>query len=115
MTKQLLTLRQFLFLRWLFSRRVESRFCDLTNTDIQCYNCLNRNKECKKGLIPASFFSKKIGRQYYDCKRVLDALKKKGYISEIHLDAKIFHVFYRIEDKGIKFLQEFEINFWIRN
>ena len=91
MKKNLLTIRQYLFLQWLYTRRNGNNYCDISNTDIQCFNCLDHNKDCQKGLIPASFFSKKVGRQYYDCKRVLDSLKKRHLIEELHYSGKIFH------------------------
>ncbi|WP_457559756.1 hypothetical protein [Candidatus Harpocratesius sp.] len=113
MNSDMLTMRQFLFLRWLANRVREKKSCDLKGTDIQCYNCLNKNKECQTGVIPASYFSKKINRQYYDCKRVLDTLKEKKLILEIEIPGKTFHVFYRIEPKGLTFLEKFEKKFWI--
>lgn len=111
---QLLTFRQYLFLKWLFNRRVRQQLCDLRGSDIQCFNCLENNGECKKGLMPASFFYKKIGRQYIDCKRVLDSLKKKKLIDEIHtVNGKLFHLFYIITDTGIEFLKTMEESYWI--
>ncbi|MHA1671987.1 MAG: hypothetical protein ACTSYI_00035 [Promethearchaeota archaeon] len=113
MKKDLLTIRQFLFLQWLYTRREGKVFCDTSHTDIQCFNCLDHNKNCQKGLIPASFFSKKVGRQYYDCKRVLDSLKKRDLIEELHYSGIIFHVFYHILPKGVEFFEKFQKKYWI--
>ncbi|MHA1522168.1 MAG: hypothetical protein ACTSRK_18485 [Promethearchaeota archaeon] len=113
MKTNLLTFRQYLFLQWLYKRKIGNSFCDTSHTDIQCFNCLDHNKDCKKGLIPASYFSKKVGRQYYDCKRVLDTLKKKHLIKEEHHSGRIFSVFYQIEPKGVEFFEKFQKKFWL--
>ncbi|RLI63413.1 MAG: hypothetical protein DRO88_09955 [Promethearchaeia archaeon] len=113
MKNELLTMRQFLFLRWLANRARLKRNCALDGTDIQCFNCLNKNEKCHTGVIPASYFSKKIKRQYFDCKRVLDSLKNKGLIAELEHSGKSFHVFYRITPEGLAFLEEFEKKMWL--
>ncbi len=105
---KLLTMRQFLFLNWLYHRKKYKSACDLTNTDMDCFNCLNRNKVCALGCMPASYFYKKINRQYFDCKRVLDSLKKMDLIDEKNLPGKDFRVFYEIRKEGELFYEKFE-------
>ncbi len=110
----LLTFRQFLFLSWLYQRKVQGDFCDLENIDIECYNCLKRNKICKEGVIPASYFYKKTSRQYYDSKRVLDSLEEEDLIIERDLsEAKDFHIFFEISEKGIEFYHKFIDYYWL--
>ncbi len=99
----LITMRQFLFLHWLYIRKSSHNHCDLKHTDISCTNCLKQNEICDRGLIPASYFSKKINRQYYDCKRVLDLLETKKFITRIEFKGKGFSVFYEISDLGAKY------------
>lgn len=108
---EFLTIRQYLFLKWLYKRKILGEFCAINGTDIQCFNCLKNNAECLTGVIPASFFAKKIDRQFTDCKRVLDSLVKWEYIVEKQTVAKEFRVFYQITPKGIEFLEEFERNY----
>ncbi len=112
----LLTFRQYLFLRWLFKRKVRGKFCNLKNIDIDCYNCLKQNEICRQGVIPASYFYKKTSRQYYDTKRVLDSLKDEGYIIERNIEeAKDFRLFYEITPDGIEFFKIFKVYYWIEN
>ena len=103
----LLTMRQYLFLHWLFQRSKKDSYCNNSHTDIDCHNCLDKNDDCQTGLIPASYFYKKIGRQYYDCKRVLDSLEKDGYIDRKEIDGNSFTVFYQITENGINFYKEY--------
>ena len=103
----MLTFRQFLFLNWLFIRKTTGDLCNLENTEIQCFNCLGHNKQCLEGVMPASYFYKKIDRQYYDCKRVLGSLVDGGYITERKLEGRDFSVFYEILPSGIKFFKEY--------
>lgn len=105
---KLLTMRQFLFLNWLYHRKKHKTKCDLSNTEINCFNCLNNNEFCTQGCIPASYFYKKINRQYFDCKRVLDSLKKMGLIEEKKLPSKDFRLFYEITELGLSFYDKFE-------
>jgi hypothetical protein len=105
---ELITIRQYLFLKWLADRKLDGKFCDLSNTDILCYNCLNKNADCQKGVMPASYFAKKISRQFTDCKRVLESLQNRKYIVEKQLPGKEFRVFYEISQEGIDFVNEFE-------
>lgn len=109
MAPELLTIRQYLFLKWLADRKLENRFCELSNTDILCYNCLNKNSDCQKGVMPASYFAKKINRQFTDCKRVLESLQELKLILEKQLPGKEFRVFYEISPEGIEFIKDFEI------
>lgn len=113
MKNEILTMRQFLFLRWLANRSRLNQPCDLEGTDIHCFNCLDKNQDCATGVIPASYFSKKINRQYFDCKRVLDTLKAQDYIIELEINAKNFHVFYRITPEGLSFLEKYEKKMWL--
>lgn len=104
----LITMRQYLFLHWLFERKVKKKFCNLENTDIECKNCLDRNKDCELGLIPASYFYKKIGRQYYDCKRVLDKMEEEeDLITRIEIEGNGYTVFYQITDKGCAYYKRY--------
>ncbi|MHA1584373.1 MAG: hypothetical protein ACTSWL_03905 [Promethearchaeota archaeon] len=104
----LLTMRQFLFLHWLFQRKTNHTNCNLANTKILCQKCLNNNAECKKGVIPASYFYQKISRQYYDCKRVLDTLVNLGLIIRREIPKAIdYHLFYEITSEGIDFYHKF--------
>jgi hypothetical protein len=114
-TKVLLTMRQFLFLHWLYTRKFSPEFCDLNNTDIMCYNCLNQNHFCKQGVIPGSFFYKKVQRQYSDCKRVLDSLVELKYIAEIQYNGGDYHVFYEITPTGTQFFTNYVQQYWITN
>ncbi len=104
---KLLTKRQFLFLNWLYNRKIHNTCCDLANIKIECFNCLNNDKKCKEGVMPASYFYKKIQRQYFDCKRILDSLIDLHLIDVINLSGKDFHVFYKITNQGITFFEEF--------
>ena len=106
-TTELITMREFLFLHWLYQRKVSNHLCDLEFTDIQCKNCLNQKERCKQGLIPASYFYKKIQRQYYDCKRVLDKLENHEYIKRIEIEGNGFSVFYQISESGILFYNSY--------
>ncbi|WP_371803133.1 hypothetical protein [Candidatus Lokiarchaeum ossiferum] len=105
---KLLTMRQFLFLNWLYHRKKFKSPCDLSYTDIDCFNCLNHNKICDQGCMPASYFYKKINRQYFDCKRVLDSLKELNLIEEKTHSGKDFHLFYEITTDGQDFYEKFE-------
>ncbi len=106
-------MRQFMFLHWLYKRKSSSEFCDLNGTDIMCYNCLNQNDLCKQGVIPGSFFYKKVQRQYSDCKRILDSLVKLKYITEIQQNGGDYHVFYEISPDGTRFFDEYSQQYWI--
>lgn len=108
---KLLTMRQFLFLNWLYHRKKFKSPCDLSNTDINCFNCLNNNDICGQGCMPASYFYKKINRQYFDCKRVLDSLKEMNVIEEKNHTGKDFRLFYEITNEGIDFYEKFETHF----
>lgn len=112
---KLLTIRQFLFLNWLYLRKVKKKFCNIENIDISCHKCLNKKNECKDGVIPASFFYKKVNRQYFDCKRVLDSLIEMEFITAITINGKIFQKFYKITEKGIKFHKTFEKFYWVND
>ena len=101
------TFRQFLFLNWLYIRKTTEQTCDLKNTEIQCFNCLDHNKQCLDGVIPASFFNKKIKRQYFDCKRVLGSLCDEGYVMERKLEGRDFSVFYEIKPAGVEFFRNY--------
>lgn len=103
----LMTMRQYLFLHWLYQRKNANQFCSLENTDIECKNCLNRNEQCQQGLIPASYFYKKIGRQYYDCKRVLDKMEEENLINRMEIEGNGFTVFYQITRAGSTFYDEY--------
>jgi hypothetical protein len=104
----IMTMRQFLFLKWLYIRKKCNEFCNLTGTDVSCFNCLNRKGICLNGVIPASYFYKKVGRQYYDCKRVLDTILKQGLVAQHNHDGKDYHVFYEITPAGILVIDQFE-------
>jgi DNA-binding MarR family transcriptional regulator len=105
---QLLTIRQYLFLKWLYKRKIGQEFCELSDTDIQCFNCLQKKNDCLSGVIPASYFAKKIKRQFSDCKRVLDTLVALNLVAERAINAKEFRVFYEITQTGIQSLDQFE-------
>jgi len=65
------------------------------------------------GLIPASYFYKKLNKQYFDCKRVLDLMLKEQMVLVHTLEGNNYRVFYEITQKGIEYIDNFEKTFWV--
>jgi len=107
------TMRKYLFLKWLYQRKKGNYYCNLADTDIECFNCLKQNEKCQSGLIPASFFYKKLGKQYFDCKRVLDSMMEEQMVLVHTLEGNNYRVFYEITSKGVEYIDKFEKDFWV--